>query len=96
MQRRTTSTSTVLAVLVDAAGEGVYGYDVMKSTGLGSGTLYPILGRLTDEGWLRTEVVDSEIAGRPPRRLYFLTAIGNREARNYLTPSPVFGRAHLA
>ena len=29
-----------------------YGYDLMKAAGLKSGTLYPMLGGLEDDGWL--------------------------------------------
>ena len=50
------------------------------STGLKSGTLYPILMRLKERGWLETrwEVVEN---GKPPRHMYRLTPDGLELAR---------------
>lgn len=49
-------------------------------TGLASGTLYPILKRLEDAKWLesRWEEIDPREAGRPRRRFYSITGIGQR------------------
>ena len=52
------------------------------------GTLYRALGRLEDMGLLKSRWEDQRVAaseGRPPRRLYALTAAGKlaaREAKN--------------
>jgi len=61
-----------------------YGYDLMKSTELSAGTLYPLLARLNDLGWLATSWEQESPAGRPPRHLYRLTADGARGAREAL------------
>lgn len=63
-----------------------YGRDLMKETGLSSGTLYPILLRLERAGWLRAawEDIDPEQAGRPQRRFYRLTPDGAVAAREEL------------
>ncbi len=61
-----------------------YGYALMKATGLKSGTLYPILMRLTDRGLLTSEWVSPEKTGRPPRQLYELTSKGRAYARDAL------------
>ncbi len=53
-----------------------YGYDLSKATGVSSGTLYPALGRLTDQGLLEAEWRPSLEPGRPPRHAYRLTAQG--------------------
>jgi len=45
------STLSVIAKLADAP-EGLHGYAIMKLTGLASGTLYPILMRLNERGWV--------------------------------------------
>lgn len=58
-----------------------YGYDLMREAGLSSGTLYPLLARLTDDGWLESRWEESEFAGRPPRQLYRLTPPGRAQAR---------------
>ena len=57
-----------------------YGYDLMQVTGLSAGTLYPILARLADQGWLAAEWEAASEEGRPPRHHYRLTAQGRRAA----------------
>ncbi|MDZ5445887.1 PadR family transcriptional regulator [Micromonospora sp. 4G57] len=73
------------ALLADPAAER-YGLDLMKLTGLPSGTLYPVLHRLQVAGWLLAdwEEVDPAAAGRPARRYYRLTAEGVGAARQAL------------
>ena len=63
-----------------------YGYDLSRSTGLKSGTLYPILMRLAEHGLLETSWETVE-AGRPPRHLYKLTGDGLRYAREHAMAS---------
>ena len=41
--------------------------DLSKLTHIKSGTLYPLLSRLHDEGWLETRWEESPDPGRPPR-----------------------------
>lgn len=62
------------------------GTELSKKTGLGSGTLYPLLAKLERAGWLEPEweVIDPRQAGRPRRRYYKLTAIGARGSRSAL------------
>jgi PadR family transcriptional regulator, regulatory protein PadR len=57
----------------------IYGYTVMKATGLPSGTVYPALRRLEGDQlirsqWERQSVADAVL--RPPRRYYKLTRSG--------------------
>lgn len=75
------STLTVLQELIRAP---QYGYGLMQLTGLKSGTLYPILMRLTDRGMLTSKTVEPEKPGRPPRQSYELTAQGRRFAQDAL------------
>lgn len=58
-----------------------WGYPLTKTTGLRSGTLYPILNNLLEEGWLSDgwEKIDPSTAKRPPRRYYEITETGRRE-----------------
>lgn len=58
-----------------------HGYDISKSTGLKSGTMYPLLMRLSDGGYLASRWKPAEQPGRPPRHLYRLTAAGLKLAR---------------
>jgi DNA-binding PadR family transcriptional regulator len=73
------------ALLADPAGEH-YGLQLMQQTGIASGTLYPILTRLQNAGWLtaRWEDEDPSDAGRPVRRYYQLTPEGAEAARTGL------------
>lgn len=77
-------TQTVLHALVQAHPGWTHGYDLSRATGLKSGTLYPILRRLHDQGLLDARWEDSPVAGRPPRHIYHLTPGGLELA----TPRP--------
>jgi PadR family transcriptional regulator PadR len=88
--------SQTVAVLQALKGSGRtwrYGYDLSKVTGLKSGTLYPILTRLHDEGWLENKWEQSSEQGRPPRHLYRLTAIGSSAAHAALKTTASKARA---
>ena len=63
------------ALLADPA-RWRYGYDLSRETGLASGTLYPILMRLSAQRLLDTDWEASDEPGRPPRHTYRLTADG--------------------
>ena len=58
-----------------------HGYDIMKETGLLSGTLYPLLMRMTDQGLVEAEWREPAQPGRPARHAYRLTAKGLALAR---------------
>ncbi|MFI5915077.1 PadR family transcriptional regulator [Dactylosporangium sp. NPDC051541] len=81
--RITTTLVQVLEVFLEDPAAERYGLDVMRVTGLPSGTMYPILIRLQGLGWLeaRWEDIDPARAGRPARRWYRLTPDGVRGAR---------------
>lgn len=64
-----------------------YGYDLTQETGLKSGTLYPILMRLHDQGFLQSEWQASSENGRPPRHAYRLSASGLSLAREVRSAS---------
>ncbi len=57
------------------------GADLTRITGLGSGSIYPILEALEGNGFLTShwEILPPEQLGRPQRRLYAITAKGFRE-----------------
>ena len=50
-----------------ATGQWRHGYDLMKETGVLSGTLYPLLIRMTDQGLVEAQWREPEQPGRPPR-----------------------------
>lgn len=70
----------LLGVLADR--QWRHGYDLMKATGLLSGTLYPLLMRMTDQGLVDAEWREPTQAGRPARHAYRLTAEGYALARD--------------
>lgn len=79
MSRRSSlspQTRTVLARLLDQPQAWRHGYDLCKQTGLKSGTLYPLLIRLSDQGMLEAEWREPLQPGKPPRHAYRLTATG--------------------
>jgi len=88
MPRRPSSqTLAVLDALLERSRSWLHGYDISKLTGLKSGTLYPILIRLSDEGLLETEWRDSDLPGRPQRHVYRLTRSGGQYARHHTEAS---------
>jgi PadR family transcriptional regulator len=59
-----------------------YGLEISRETQVGRGTLYPLLDRLENEGWLESEWEELDpAAGRRARRYYTLTDSGLRQAR---------------
>jgi DNA-binding PadR family transcriptional regulator len=82
-------TKTLLEELLAAPRSWRHGYDLSRATGLKSGTLYPLLIRLNEAGFLESRWEPSEQEGRPPRHAYRLTPNGvawAKEARARATP----------
>ena|ERR1022692_2960495 len=71
----------LLAFLADPT-QPRYGYDLMKAAKLASGTLYPMLARMEQEGMVASAWEDApQREGQPPRKYYQLTGEGARVAR---------------
>lgn len=66
----------VLQALLERPLAWRHGYDLSKELGLQSGTLYPILMRLTDNGFLESRWQPPSRAGAPARHAYRLTQAG--------------------
>jgi PadR family transcriptional regulator PadR len=81
--RITTQTIKVLAALMSSKETEMSGAEIGRQTELSSGTLYPILLRLEEAGWLKShwETEDPHELGRPRRRFYQVTGAGMRKAR---------------
>lgn len=71
----------VLRALLEDPAAPRYGYDLMKAAKLQSGTLYPMLSRLQEEGLVTSEWETPSEEGQRPRRYYKLTGEGVRTAR---------------
>src|SRR6188474_1570073 len=67
-----------------------HGYDLMKETGLSSGTLYPLLMRMADKGLIEAEWREPAQPGRPARHVYRLTAAGIALAQGAVNAGPAF------
>jgi PadR family transcriptional regulator PadR len=69
-------TRALLAAFLDRSQTWQHGYGLSKKTGLRSGTLYPLLMRLSEQGLLEARWQDAERPGLPPRHFYRLTPYG--------------------
>lgn len=79
-----------IEVMVAIARRGeswAYGYDIARETGLKSGSLYPILARLAEQGWLAAKWEAVAVLGRPPRHLYRLTPSGAAALQEAASPT---------
>lgn len=75
--RKTPALLAVLEALLEL--DRPYGQEVMERTDRPSGTVYPLLARLEQEGWATSEWETDE--RRPRRRYYTLTPTGEKHAR---------------
>ena len=70
-------TAAIILQAIDAGHE--YGFSVMETTGLPSGTVYPALRRLERDGLIRSQWESQRVADagqRPPRKYYRITRSG--------------------
>lgn len=67
--------------MAGAGAEWCHGYELCRSAGIKSGTLYPLLIRLEAQGYLEAEWLAPAEPGRPPRHAYRLTPAGQQLAR---------------
>ena len=102
MMQVSLQTLQLLQVFMENPSRPRYGLELAKRTGLKSGTVYPALGRLEQQGWLTSEVedVDPTLAKRPARRIYTLTNAGmagaTAAARRYQAALPIMLKERLA
>lgn len=73
--------------MLESPADETYGFELSQAAGLAAGSVYPILKRLENEGWVtsRRETLKAR-HGQPgrPRHYYRLTAEGRRQARHAL------------
>jgi PadR family transcriptional regulator PadR len=82
--RLTPQTVAVLRALLATPATPRWGRDIAKETGLKSGTLHPILARLEQAGWVRSQWEAPEAhedQGRPRRRYYSFAPGGAQTAQ---------------
>ena len=88
--RMTLQVQLVLQALLRVAEAERYGLELRDETGLPSGTIYPIIARLEQAGWLESRWEDPALhiaEGRPRRRYYRLTRDGAELARTAIARS---------
>jgi PadR family transcriptional regulator PadR len=99
MRRPSSQTAKVLSALAANPVEWRYGYELAIEVGLQSGSLYPILVRLSDRDLLEARWETDLPSGRPPRHLYRLTRRGLEHAADYAptrpAPAPARRRSEL-
>jgi DNA-binding PadR family transcriptional regulator len=64
--------------------EDLYGWAIMKAVKRSGPTVYGVLDRLEDAGWITGTWEPDPEPGRPPRRLYQLTPTGHVETEKLL------------
>ncbi|WP_028920983.1 helix-turn-helix transcriptional regulator [Pseudonocardia acaciae] len=75
--RRTKALVKVAQVMAAEPHGRYWGYELTREAKVLSGTLYPILRSMRDEGWLNASWENPEESrGRPPRQYYELTDEG--------------------
>jgi PadR family transcriptional regulator, regulatory protein PadR len=85
--RMTLQTQLVLRALLAEPAAEHYGLQLCAETGLPSGTIYPIVARLEQLGWVVSsweDPVQHITEGRPRRRYYRFTEDGAAQARDAL------------
>jgi len=81
VRRPSPQTVAILDALAENASDWSHGYDLCRLLGLKAGTVYPILIRLADRGYVETAWEQAVPQGRPPRHLYRLSATGAEHVR---------------
>ena len=75
-RRPSPQTTAVLLAIADDPDRWCHGYDLCRRLGLRAGTVYPILIRLAERGYVDTSWEQDVPPGRPARHLYRLSAAG--------------------
>lgn len=81
-----------LIVLLSLSKKDRYGYElimeVSKVVDVNDGTIYPLLKRLTNEGYFETYLVESTEG--PPRKYYKITVLGKEQLEKLVTSWSAF------
>ena len=79
--RITNTEALIMKVLLDKAGTEIYGWELMEASDgkLKRGTIYVILNRMEDKGFIESRKETRRDGARGlPRRMYKLTGLGQR------------------
>lgn len=83
----THTVQAVLLVLAQNHQRDMYGGEITQACGVRAGTVYPILIRMRDAGWVedRWERESEKSHGRPPRHYYRLRPAAVRDIQKMLS-----------
>lgn len=93
LQAKLSHTAAIVLQAIDAG--HVYGFSVMETTGLPSGTVYPALRRLERDGLIHSRWESQAAADadqRPPRKYYRITRPGEATLRASQKRYPLLAR----
>jgi DNA-binding PadR family transcriptional regulator len=93
LARVTPATVDVLRVLLDTT-ESTWGLRLVGQTGRPAGSIYPILARLEEGGWVSSHW-DEDVKRGPRRRLYTLTSEGRQSASELVAADRKHARAAI-
>lgn len=96
--RITDATMRVLLMFLSSPTEEFSGADFVNQIRIFSGTLYPILQRLEKAKWLESRWEDTapEELGRPRRKYYRLTKLGQQSADAELRARGILGESDFS
>lgn len=81
-RKPSTATRLVFQAFLDSPSDETYGFELSEATDLPSGTIYPILRRLEDEGLIKSHWAEVDTGTQRRRRRYYrLTGEGRRVAQ---------------
>lgn len=96
MRRPSPQTMAVLFSLTDEPASWSYGYDLCRLLELKAGTVYPILIRLANRGYVETAWEQDVPPGRPARHLYRLSPAGRQLVSQLRQSETAAGRGRFA
>jgi DNA-binding PadR family transcriptional regulator len=75
----------VFQAFLDSAGDETYGFELSRTTGLPSGTIYPILRRLEDDDLIKSRWAEVETDTQRRKRKYYALSAEGRQAAHKAT-----------
>jgi len=93
LTRVTKQTLSVLRAFLDSGDRPVWGLALSKQLQIPTGSIYPMLDRLVEYGWLQFSWEDDAARLGPRKKLYKLSEAGAKEAKRLLTSKESFGVA---
>lgn len=84
LTRVTKQTLSVLRAFLDSGDTPVWGLALSKQLQIPTGSIYPMLDRLVENGWLQFSWEDDAARLGPRKKLYKFTEAGAKESKRLL------------